>query len=251
MKFVLFAFSGLFFTLQGLAETTENPIVRNQLRKLAEAEAEAAAKEASEVQSSVPTTSPQSSQKAAPPNGAGEQNLCTSQLEVFAARPSAAAPPLQTCQMHLDGKFAEILKTYIPQCAKEAALKSGLSAPTKVALEQMGGYNVRQINTPSGKGGSWSRHSLGMALDISSIKLFNGPYTKKIDLTKNTTDQKFYNDFRSCWNSAIEIHNGKESCTCSIGHQHTHDPSNELHDDHMHISLSCPPQSGVAVCSNF
>ncbi len=240
----------LFLVLPLSAETTENPIVRNQLREQAEAEAAAAEKMVEATESTRATSPPVSTQRA-PPNGADEQNVCTNQLEVFAARPSAAAPPLQTCQMHLDSKFAELLKAYIPQCAKEAALKSGLSAPTRVALEQMGGFNVRQINTPSGKGESWSRHSLGMALDISSIKLFNGSYTKKIDLTKNTTDQKFYNDFRSCWNSAIEIHNGKESCTCSIGHQHTHDPSNELHDDHMHISLSCPPQSGVAVCSSF
>lgn len=215
--------------------------MRNHLRKMAE-------QEAAKKSESKSTTQPVRPQKG-PAHSAQEQNVCTDQLEMFAARPSAAAPPLQTCQMHLNGKFAEILKTNIPQCAKEAALKSGLSAPTKVALEQMGGFNVRQINTPSGKGGSWSRHSLGMALDISAIKLFNGPSTKKIDLTKDTKDQKFYNDFRNCWDSAIEVHMGKESCTCSIGHQHTHDPSNDLHDDHMHISLACPPQSGVAVCS--
>jgi hypothetical protein len=247
MKYILFILS-LFFCYQALSETYENPAVREHLRKQA---AEAEAQVSGEVTSTKPTATPSATTyaKQGPPHEALTTNMCTDELKIFAARPSRNAPPLETCNMYLDTRFADKLKTHIPLCAKTAALKSGMGQiPVSVSIEQMGGFNVRPINTPKGPGDSWSRHSVGMALDISALVLDMGTYTRRVELTDKTQDSLFYKEFRNCWQKAIEIHGGKESCLCSIGHQHSHPYSNELHNDHMHVSLICPPQPKVAGC---
>jgi hypothetical protein len=250
MRIVFYLLSHFLFLNAALAETTENPIVRNQLRANQEAaEAAAAEKPVAEPETSLtPKSKPVSASSRGPASSSVNENkVCSQELSIFAMRPSAKAPPLQTCEMQLDNRFAEAVKEYIPQCAKVAANQLGMTLPTHVSLEQMGAYNVRKINTPSGKGDVWSRHSLGMAMDISAITLHNGYSSQKIDLTDKTHNQNFYNSFRSCWDNSMKNFMGKE-CTCSIGHAHTHDPSNHLHNDHMHISLTCPSQSGVAGC---
>ncbi len=177
------------------------------------------------------------------------QNLCDGDqsLSVYADRDVIArgGQAIQTCEMTLNPYFAQLLKAFIPKCAKEAALKNGMSLPTSVSIEQMGGYANRNARNSS----RLSRHALGMALDISAITLhnnglFGNSSSQRIALTENTTNQPFYDSFRSCWDAAVVQATGGK-CTCSIGHSHTHDPSNALHDDHMHISLSCPRGNAV------
>ncbi len=182
-----------------------------------------------------------------PLNSVSLQNLCNGDqsFSVYADRSSA----LQTCEMQLNPYFAQLIKAFIPKCAKEAAVKNGISLPTSVSVEQMGGYANRNARNSD----RLSRHAHGMALDISAISLHTRDMlgrenTQRIQLTGNTTNQPFYDSFRSCWDSAVAEVSGR-NCTCSIGHQHTHDPSNALHDNHMHISLSCPPSPGTVQCA--
>ena len=190
-----------------------------------------------------------------PLNNMSQQNLCNGDqsFSVYADRDviSQGGRALQTCEMYLNPYFAQLIKAFIPKCAKEAALKSGMSVPTSVSIEQMGGYADRNARNSTKR----SRHSHGMALDISAISLhYAGQSTQRIALTSTTSNQEFYDAFRSCWDkSAIVATNEQERgsrCTCSIGHAHTHDPSNALHDDHMHLSLSCPSSSGTVTCEN-
>lgn len=219
----------------------EDPRMREALREQAE---EATAAEEAKIKTPSP---PSASGGPRPQRTVSENEVCNSELSVFAQRASQYAPPLETCKMQLDSQFAEALQKFIPLCAKSAAASMHWNIPTHVSLEQMGGFSDRKINTPSGQGSSWSRHSVGKALDISALTLHNGTSSYKIDLTDRTQNQNFYDAFRTCWDNSMKSFLGKE-CTCSIGHSHTHPPSNELHNDHMHISLSCPPQTGVAGC---
>lgn len=88
---------------------------------------------------------------------------------------------------------------------------------------------------------------MGMAMDLSAITLINDTGKLRIDLTDETQNKNFYDAFRNCWDRILQSYNGGK-CTCSIGYPHTHPPSNELHKNHMHVSLCCPPQTGVAGC---
>jgi hypothetical protein len=189
-----------------------------------------------------------------PLNNISTQNLCNGDqsFSVYADRDliSRGGRALQTCEMMLNPFFAQLIKAFIPKCAKEAAVKNGMSLPTSVSIEQMGGYASRNARNSTKR----SRHSHGMALDVSAIRLHSRDMlgresTRRIELTGKTSNQAFYDSFRSCWNAAVVEGNGR-NCTCSIGHEHTHDPSNALHNDHMHISLSCPSSPGTTNCSN-
>jgi hypothetical protein len=189
-----------------------------------------------------------------PLNNMSTQNLCSGDqsFSVYADRDTIArnGQALQTCEMMLNPYFAQLIKAFIPKCAKEAAVKNGMSLPTSVSIEQMGGYANRNARNSSKR----SRHSHGMALDVSAIRLHSRDMlgresTQRIELTGNTSNQPFYDSFRTCWDAAVAEVSGR-SCTCSIGHEHTHDPSNALHNDHMHISLACPPSPGTVNCAN-
>ncbi len=251
MTTVLIFFSLIFGSLVCAAEVVvdprvEDPRMREALRKQAE-DAEAMKDNEKRTQT---TQMPQQQLGPRPQRTLSENEVCNNQLTVFAQRPSLAAPPLETCKMYLDSQFSEAIQKFIPLCAKSAAASLRWSIPTHVSLEQMGGFADRKINTPSGVGSSWSRHSVGKAMDISALTLHNGTSSYKIDLTSRTQNQNFYDAFRTCWDNSMKSSLGNE-CTCSVGSPKTYEPSNELHDDHMHISLSCPTQSGVAVCANF
>lgn len=189
-----------------------------------------------------------------PLNNMSTQNLCNGDqsFSVYADRDliSRGGQALQTCEMMLNPFFAQLIKAFIPKCAKEAAVKNGMSLPTSVSIEQMGGYANRDARNSTKR----SRHSHGMALDVSAIRLHSRDMlgresTQRIALTGNTTNQPFYDAFRTCWDVAVAEVSGR-NCTCSIGHEHTHDPSNALHNDHMHISLSCPSAPGTVNCEN-
>ncbi|MBY0385477.1 hypothetical protein K2X05_09985, partial [bacterium] len=121
MKFIIF-FLSLFFCFQALSDLTEgNPAVIEYLKKQ-KAEAEASG----EVTTPKNSSSPTSGSSYGPPRTVIENEMCTSELKIFAARPSKSAPSLMTCQMQLDTRFAEHLKEYIPFCAKKAALKDDM-----------------------------------------------------------------------------------------------------------------------------
>lgn len=189
-----------------------------------------------------------------PLNNMSTQNLCNGDqsFSVYADRDiiSRGGQAIQTCEMMLNPFFAQLIKAFIPKCAKEAAVKNGMSLPTSVSIEQMGGYANRDARNSTKR----SRHSHGMALDVSAIRLHSRDMlgresTQRIELTDKTSNQPFYDSFRTCWDAAVAEVNGR-NCTCSIGHRHTHEPSNELHNDHMHISLSCPPSPGTVNCAN-
>lgn len=200
------------------------------------------------------TAAPQSSHAPQRPNRTlTTTNLCNSQLSVEAnpaVTPTQNGRAISTCEMMLDSQFAEAIQTYVPLCAKSAAAFLHWAIPTHVTIQQMGGFADRKINTPSGPGNSWSRHSVGKALDISALIMSHGGVPYKIDLTSRTKNQNFYDAFRTCWDNSVQsmVRNKGQNCTCSIGHTHTHKPSNNLHDNHMHISLTCPQQRGVAGC---
>ena len=196
---------------------------------------------------------PQKSGKERPQRTLEVHNLCNSQLSVEAApevAPTQKGRAIPTCEMTLDSQFAEAIQTYVPLCAKSAAASQRWTIPTHVTIQQMGGYVDRKINTPSGQGDSWSRHAVGKALDISALVMDHGGPPYRIDLTDSTQNQKFYDAFRTCWDNSMQSYmsSGGRTCTCSIGHPHTHPPSNVLHKNHMHISLTCPTQPGVAGC---
>lgn len=176
-------------------------------------------------------------------------NMCTNGVTMVSGvskdNPSNN-PPKPTCEMNLNPDFAKLLETELPRCATLASQEVFKMIPTvPVAVHQIGGYANRPTNTPSGPGSSMSRHSQGMALDISGMTVFINGKPQHIEFTSNSNNQPFYDKFRTCWDNALRC-SGK--CTCSIGHPHTHPPSNEKHNDHMHISLTCPSMPGVAGC---
>lgn len=192
------------------------------------------------------------------PSGVTEQNLCNSELQVMARAEGNPNDVTDSCSMLLKQDFADALKTLVPKCAKEAALANGWNLPTSVTLYQMGGYSNRTINTPTTvnnpeakKQASMSRHSEGQALDVDGILLHgSGSSPVFIPLTEEAAREprtnSFYKNFRACWDK--ELTTDGRVCTCSIGHPHVHEPSNELHRDHMHLSLTCPAKPGVAGC---
>ncbi len=195
------------------------------------------------------TPAPQRGGGGGPRRTLSSSNLCNSGLSIESTpeTPTANGRGVATCEMMLDDQFAEALQKYIPLCAKSAAASQHWAIPTHVTVQQMGGFADRKINTPSGEGDSWSRHSVGKALDISALIMNHGGPSYKIDLTDRTQNQSFYDAFRTCWDNSMKSFLG-QNCTCSIGHPHTHPPSNELHNNHMHISLTCPTQPNVAGC---
>ncbi len=190
---------------------------------------------------------------AGPANNISSQNLCNGDqaFTVLIDREllSQGGQSIPSCEMSLNPYFAQLFKSFVPKCAKEAALKNGMDVPTSVSVEQLGGYVNRNARNSS----KLSRHALGMAMDISSVTLryrdsLGRESVKRIELSKQTNDQAFYDSFRSCWDASVAEVNGK-NCACSVGHSQSREPSNELHDNHMHLALACPP-GGAITCSN-
>lgn len=102
----------------------ENPLMREALRKQAEAaEATKTNKKRSQT-----TKMPQQHLGPRPQRTLSENDLCTNELTVLASRESITkgGQPIQTCKMYLDGAFAGVLKEYIPKCAKDAANNGAL-----------------------------------------------------------------------------------------------------------------------------
>ena len=190
---------------------------------------------------------------AGPANNISTQNICNGDqgFTVLIDRDllTQGGQSIPSCEMNLNPYFAQLFKAFVPKCAKEAALKSGMDVPTSVSVEQLGGY----VNRNARNSNQLSRHALGMAMDVSSVTLryrdFLGRESvKQIDLSKQTNNQAFYDSFRSCWDASVAEVNGK-NCACSVGHSLSREPSNELHDDHVHLALACPP-GGAITCSN-
>jgi hypothetical protein len=190
------------------------------------------------------------------------ENVCSRGVTVIGVT-EVNGNPLEstTCEMPLDANFAQMLREDVPRCAKEASLKIYGRVPVSIELYQMGGYNVRKINTPANRGkkqsekasDKWSKHSTGQALDLEGIGLNFGDDSRmtKIKFSKDTSNQPYYDAFRDCWDKTTRSTvSGKACKTCSIGHPHTHPFSNILHNDHMHFSMDCRPPvlQGVAGC---
>lgn len=252
MRQIIF-FISLFYSVYGLCDTQNNPAVLEYLRKQA-AESEAETETSSEVTSANKAPASPTASEQGPPRSVSEQEMCTNELRVSYVNTATDKGVVQeTCKMQMNEAFANALKVYLPKCARQAAINLRLNPiPTNISIEHLGGFNVRKANTVNGPGNSWSRHSLGKAIDISAIILENGTSKTRIDLTKDTQNQAFYNAFRACWDKSMEeaqyAQYGK-NCTCSIGHTHAaYEPANHKHDDHMHLSLSCPAQTNVVGC---
>jgi hypothetical protein len=196
-----------------------------------------------------------------PNRAVGPENVCSPGVTVIGLT-DVKGRKLEdnTCDMTLDANFAQTLREDVPRCIKEAAVKIYGKVPVRIELYQIGAYNVRKINTPSNAGKTdaqktdkWSKHSTGQAMDFEGVGMDFGDDSRitKVQFTKDTNNQPFYDVFRDCWDKTERTTvSGKTCKTCSIGHPHTHPFSNVLHNDHMHFSLDCrpPSQPNVAGC---
>jgi hypothetical protein len=188
-----------------------------------------------------------------PPRAVSPENVCSRGVTIVGVtETNGNSLEETTCEMPLDANFAQMLREDVPRCAKEASLKIYGRVPVNIELYQVGGYNVRKINTPANHrkkesektSDKWSKHSTGQALDIEGIGLNFGDDSRltKIKFSKDSSNQPYYDAFRDCWDKTTRSTvSGKACKTCSIGHPHTHPFSNVLHNDHMHFSMDCRP----------
>lgn len=148
----------------------------------------------------------------------------------------------KTCSFKIGKDFKEAFETTFRQCLDESSETMGWGKPSSIRILHDGCYNPRNARGSRQR----SAHATARALDIKSIELqFPDSKPPKDDenilFTRRTDNPKFYSLVRDCW--------GKRNlCNRSIGFPGSgkaeNGVNNDLHNDHLHISKTCPPQLG-------
>lgn len=145
-----------------------------------------------------------------------------------------------SCKFKIGKDFKDAFETTFKECINESSEAMGWGKPTFIKVRHDGCYNPRNARGSSKR----SAHATARALDISSVELdFTNSTPQKdpenILFTKRTDSPKFYSLVRECWGT-------KNSCNRSIGFPGSgsveNGINNDLHNDHLHISKTCPPQ---------
>ncbi len=165
--------------------------------------------------------------------------------------------------VRLNPGMAKHLDRYLLSCAQESAEKAGLPKPEHLELLDFEGYFYKEKTLLPGAAPGpvkLSLHATGNAFDIIQFA-WNDKDGKQIVVStikeKNTseTDQKFYGEFRRCWNRSLG--GGCYYEGGSIGYEDSCQDfsfigdkgqtrtfyNNRLHNGHLHLEFpSCAPR---------
>jgi len=145
-------------------------------------------------------------------------------------------------ELEYDQSFLSVLQTEGLACARSAAQSAFGFTPSSVKLRTGEG----QVSaTRRSSNGRYSTHSIGRALDIFEIDLYNGAAHNSVRMHRNHMTQRghrtFYMEFGDCWRQVVRNARGNEAGTCGSGCLDFN--YNSDHHDHMHLSL--PPLNSV------
>lgn len=144
------------------------------------------------------------------------------------------------CKFKIAKDFKDAVETDFKDCIKQASEEMGWGQPAFISIVHDGCYVPRNARNSKQK----SSHATGRGLDINKIELdfFNSSTREgkeSIDFKKGTGHPQFYSSVRDCWGK-------KNPCNRSIGfvgsRKVANGKANSLHNDHLHISKTCPPQ---------
>lgn len=165
-------------------------------------------------------------------------DFCQSEFNFFLDHRKATRK--SDCKFKIAKDFKDAVETDFKACIKEASEQMGWGQPAFISIVHDGCYVPRNARNS----GQRSSHATGRGLDINKIELdfFNSTTRdgkESIDFKKGTGHPQFYSSVRDCWGK-------KNPCNRSIGFVGSRNvangKSNSLHNDHLHISKTCPPQ---------
>lgn len=144
-------------------------------------------------------------------------------------------------ELEYDKDFLQLIQTEGLTCAREAGQAAFGFTPTRIKLRTGEGQVSLGRYSSNGK---LSTHSIGRALDIFEIDIYNGASHNSILMHGSYMDRAghrtFYARFGECWQKVVRSVQGSLAGSCGgenvgcLGYTY-----NSAHWDHMHISL--PP----------
>lgn len=141
-------------------------------------------------------------------------------------------------ELEYDRDFLAVLQTEGLACARDAAEQAFGFTPTRIGLRTGEGQVSASRRSSNG---NYSTHSVGRALDIFEVDIFNGQAHNSVRMHINYMNRRghrtFYSEFGDCWRDVVVRNRGSLAGTCGSGRLDFN--YNSAHYDHMHISL--PP----------
>lgn len=166
-----------------------------------------------------------------------ESNFCSKDFNFILDTPRASAG--QGCDFRIATDFKNAVENDFKACLKQASEEMGWGTPTFMTIKHDGCYVPRSVRG----GGGRSSHATARGLDINHVSLEfadgENSRTENISFEKGTKYPKYYSLVRECWGS-------KNPCHRSIGYSGARSVTNGIqksnHNDHLHISKTCPPK---------
>ncbi len=145
----------------------------------------------------------------------------------------------QCNELEYDKDFLQLIQTDGLACARSAAVAAFGFQPTKIKFRT--GEGQVSLNRRSSNG-KVSTHSVGRALDVFEVDIYNGSAHSSVKMHKSYMDRRghrtFYTHFGDCWKKTVEAAKAVGAAgSCGSGCLDFN--YNSAHWDHMHISL--PP----------
>jgi hypothetical protein len=135
--------------------------------------------------------------------------------------------------------FGQHMSQHFVACSDRAARRAGMATPRRIFVNHVGTYNNR-----SARGSRrLSMHAYARALDIANFNLYDsrGQLTRVSTHVRNFRGRTavFYNEFRQCWRETMSrnCRPGQTEYKGSIGIPRSALGGNNLHNDHIHLSL--------------
>lgn len=148
----------------------------------------------------------------------------------------------QCRELVYDRDFLHVLQTDGLSCARRAAESAFGFTPTSIKLRTGEGQVSASRRSSNGK---YSTHSIGRALDIFEVDIYNGRANSSVKMHRSHMSTRghrtFYSEFGDCWREVVNSERGERAGQCGSGCLDYH--YNRAHWDHMHLSL--PPQDKV------
>lgn len=165
-----------------------------------------------------------------------QSNFCSNDFNFVLDHPRARAS--QGCNFKIATDFKTALENDLKACLKSASEEMGWGTPTFMTIKHDGCYVPRNVSGSR----TISSHATARGLDINEVELQfvdgDNSRTENVSFTKQTKHPKYYSLVRECWGS-------KNSCNRSIGFKGSRSVKNGIsnsdHNDHLHISKTCPP----------